>query len=144
MAQCSLVNPKIPQESEKPTRPQGSKNLTTCQQVVTMLLFYQVATRLSLTTCVSTLLVPSCCDKSGTSCYHLVTRLMTVTDLLQVVPTRLIQAVCNKLLQACCHQFVNNLLRADDIRLLEQLVASLLASSTLLVAFMWSRLPGIQ
>ncbi len=63
------------------------------------------------------LLVPSCCDKSGTSCYHLVTRLMTVTDLLQVVPTRLIQAVRNKLLRACCHQLVNNLLRADDIRL---------------------------
>ena len=78
------------------------------------------------------LLVPSCCDKSGTSCYHLVTSLMTVTDLLQVVPTRLIQAVRNKLLRACCHQLVNNLLRADDIRLLEQFVASLLASSTLL------------
>jgi hypothetical protein len=63
------------------------------------------------------LLVPSCCDKSGTSCYHLVTRLMTVTDLLQVVPTRLIQAVRNKLLRACCHQLANNLLRADgDIR----------------------------
>ena len=66
------------------------------------------------------LLVPSCCDKSGTSCYHLVTRLMTVTDLLQVVPTRLIQAVRNKLLRACCRQLVtcrryqtcwNNLLR---------------------------------
>jgi hypothetical protein len=72
---------------------------------------------------------------SGTSCYHLVTRLMTVTDLLQVVPTRLIQAVRNKLLRACCHQLVNNLLRADDETisdLLEQLVASLLASSTLL------------
>ncbi len=33
--------------------------------------------------------VPSCCDKSGTSCYHLDTRLMTLTDLLQVLPTRL-------------------------------------------------------
>ena len=39
------------------------------------------------------------------------------TDLLQVVPTRLIQAVRNKLLRACCHQLVNDLLRADDIRL---------------------------
>ena len=58
------------------------------------------------------LLVPSCCDKSGTSCYHLVTRLMTVTDLLQVVPTRLIQAVRNKLLRACV-----TVERADDIRL---------------------------
>ena len=60
---------------------------------------------------------------------------MTVTDLLQVVPTRLIQAVRNKLLRACCHQLVNNLLRADDETisdLLEQLVASLLASTTLL------------
>jgi hypothetical protein len=63
------------------------------------------------------LLVPSCCDKSGTSCYHLVTRLMTITDLLQVVPARLIQAVRNKLLRACCHQLVNNLLRADYVRL---------------------------
>ena len=63
------------------------------------------------------LLVPSCCDKSGTSCYHLVARLMTVTDSLQVVPTRLIQAVRNKLLRACCHQHVDDLLRAVDIRL---------------------------
>jgi hypothetical protein len=55
----------------------------------------------------------------GTSCYHdhLATRSMAVTDLLQVVPTRLIQAVRNKLLRACCHQLVNNLLHADDIRL---------------------------
>jgi hypothetical protein len=42
---------------------------------------------------------------------------MTVTDLLQVVPTRLIQAVRNKLLRACFHQLVNNMLRTDDIRL---------------------------
>ena len=55
--------------------------------------------------------------KFETSFYLFVTRLMTVTDLLQVVPTRLIQAVQNKLLRACCHQLVNNLLRADDIRL---------------------------
>ena len=79
------------------------------------------------------LLVSSSCDKSGTSCCHLVTR--TVTDLLQVVPTRLIQAVRNRLLRVCCHQLVNrNVLRADDdIRpLLKQVVASLLASSTFL------------
>jgi hypothetical protein len=79
------------------------------------------------------LLVPSCCDKSGTICYHLVTRLMTVTDLLQVVPTRLIQAVRNKLLYELV---VVNLLTTCYVQtisdLLEQLVASLLASSTLL------------
>ena len=63
------------------------------------------------------LFVPSCCDKSETSCYHLITTLMTATDSLQVVLTILIQAVGNKLLRACCHQLVNNLLRADDIRL---------------------------
>jgi hypothetical protein len=62
----------------------------------------------------------------GTSCYHPVTRLMTVTDLLQVVPARLIQAVRNKLLNV-----VMNLLRADDIKLVGTTVASLLASSTL-------------
>jgi hypothetical protein len=81
-----------------------------CKQVVTRLL-------LSRYQDVFALLVPSCCDKSETSCYHLVTRLMTVTDLLQVVLTRLIQTVRNKLLRACCHQLVNNLLRGDDIRL---------------------------
>jgi hypothetical protein len=49
------------------------------------------------------LLVPSCCDKSGTSCYHLVTKLMTVTDLLQVVPTRLYRLfVCPSLLSSHC------------------------------------------
>jgi hypothetical protein len=31
-------------------------------------------------------------DKSGTSCYHLVTRLMRPTDLQQVVPTSLISS----------------------------------------------------
>ena len=68
----------------------------------------QVATRLlsSRHQDVFALLVPSCCDKSGTSCYHLVTRLMMVTDLLQVVPPRLIQTVRNKLLRDCCHQLV--------------------------------------
>jgi hypothetical protein len=81
-----------------------------CKQVVTRLLASRYQD-------VFALLVPSCCDKSGTSCYHLATRLMTVTDLLQVVPTRLIQAVRDKLPRACCHQLVNNLLRADDIRL---------------------------
>ena len=87
-----------------------TRKLQICKQVATRLLSSRYQD-------VVALLVPSCCDKSGTSCYHLVTRLMTVTDLLQVVPTRLIQAVRNKLLRACCHQLVNNLLRADDIRL---------------------------
>jgi hypothetical protein len=88
------------------------KLLQICKQVVTKLLTSRYLD-------VFALLVPSCCDKSGTSWYHLVTRLMTVTDLLQVVPTRLIQAVRNKLLRACCHQLVNNLSRADDIGLIE-------------------------
>ena len=48
---------------------------------------------------------------------QVVITLLQVTDLLQVVPTRLIQAVRNKLLRASCHQPVDNLLRADDIRL---------------------------
>ena len=47
------------------------------------------------------LLLPSCCDKSETSCYHLVTRLMTVTDLLDVAPTRLLQTV-----RTCCYELV--------------------------------------
>jgi hypothetical protein len=90
-------------------------------------------------------------NQSGTSCYHLVTRLMTVTDLLRVFLTRLIQAVRNKLLRACCHQLVNNLLHdilcvcfdvmysgeynVFDVSLSIiniRLVTSLLASSTLL------------
>ena len=52
--------------------------------------------------------VPSCCDKSETSCYHLVTKLMTVAHLLQVVPIRPVQAVYNKLV-------VINLSRAQTI-----------------------------
>ncbi len=66
---------------------------------------------------VRTQLLPSCCDKSGTSCYHdLVSRLMSVIDLVQVVPRRLIQTVRNKLLLASCQQ-VNNFLRGHTIRL---------------------------
>jgi hypothetical protein len=77
----------------------------------------RLATRCEICACV---LLPSCCEKTGTSCYHLVTRLMTVTDFWQIVPTRLIQTARNKLLRACCHQLVtyrryqtcwNNLLR---------------------------------
>ena len=83
--------------------------LNICKQVVTRLLssWYQD---------VFALLVPSCCVKSWTSCYQHVTRLTTVTDLLQIVPTTLIQAVRKRSLRACYHQLVNNLLRADDIR----------------------------
>jgi hypothetical protein len=92
------------------TQVKPRKLLQICKQVVTRLLWSRYQD-------VFALLVPSRCDKFGTSCYHLVTRLMTVTDLLQVVPTRLIQDVRNKLLRACCHQLVNNLLLADDIRL---------------------------
>jgi hypothetical protein len=77
------------------------KLLQICKQVVTRFLSSRYQD-------VFALLVPSCCDKSRTSCYHLVTRLMMVTDLLQVR---------NKLLWTCCHQLVNNLLCADNIRL---------------------------
>jgi hypothetical protein len=67
---------------------------------------------------------------SGTSCYHLVTRLTMETNLLQVVPTRPIQTVTS-----CYELVVVNLLTTCYVQtisdLLEQLVASLLASSTL-------------
>ena len=52
--------------------------------------------------------------------------LMTVTDLLQVVPTRIIHSSQQLLLRTCCRQLVNNLLGADNF-VGEQLVASLLA-----------------
>jgi hypothetical protein len=69
------------------------------------------------------------CSVVMTRCCHLVTRLMTVTDLLQIVPTRLIQAVRNKLLRTCHHQHVITTCYVQTISdLLEQLVASLLAS----------------
>jgi hypothetical protein len=42
------------------------------------------------------------------------TRLMTVTDLLQIVPTWLIQAVRNKLLRACCYNLVTRLMTVTD------------------------------
>jgi hypothetical protein len=48
-------------------------------------------------------IVPNCCEKSGTSFYHLITRLLTVTSLLQVVPARQKQAVRNmSLLSSTC------------------------------------------
>ena len=47
--------------------------LQICKQVVTSLLPNRYQD-------VFALLVASRCDKSGTSCYHCVTRLMTVTD----------------------------------------------------------------
>ena len=76
-------------------------------------------------------LVSSCCDKSGTSCYHLVTRLMRPTHS-QEVGHSLIQAVSKKLLRAYCYLLVVNFNKQTMSKLLEQLVASLLASSTLL------------
>ena len=47
------------------------------------------------------LFVPSCCDKSETSCYHLVTRLMTVTDLLQSCSNY-------RLFVTSCYEFVES------------------------------------
>ena len=70
------------------------------------------------------LLVPSCCDKSGTSCNYLVTRLMTVTDLLLVVLTR----QQRRFITTCYGLVVISLLTISN--LLEQLVAGLLSSST--------------
>ncbi len=65
--------------------------LHACKQVATKLLSSRYQD-------VFALLVPSCCDKSGISCYQHVTRSMTLKDLLQFVPTILIHAVRNKLL----------------------------------------------
>jgi hypothetical protein len=63
---------------------------------------------------------------------NLFARLMTVTDLLQVVPTRLYRLF----ITSCYELVVMNLLTTCYVQtiseLLEQLVASLLASSTLL------------
>jgi hypothetical protein len=89
------------------TRVKTHKLVQICKQIVTTL-----SSRFQD---VFALLVPSCCVKSGTSCYRLVTRLMTATDLLQVVPTRLIQAVRNKLLRACWHQLATRLLSSTDL-----------------------------
>jgi hypothetical protein len=56
------------------THVKTSKLLKIGKQVVTRLLSSRYQD-------VFVLLVPSCCDKSGTSYYHLVTRSMTVTEL---------------------------------------------------------------
>ena len=76
------------------------------------------------------LLVPSCCNKSGTSCYHLLTRLMAVTDLLQVVPTRLIQLFVTSCYELVVIKLLTICYGQTTAPLLEQLVASLLASSS--------------
>jgi ArsR family metal-binding transcriptional regulator len=76
-------------------RNSGNQPSQIYKQVVTRLLSSQYQD-------VFALLVPSCCDKSGTSCYQFFTKLMTVADLLQVVPTRLMQAVRNR----SCYELV--------------------------------------
>jgi hypothetical protein len=78
-----------------------------CKQVVTRLLSSRYQDLFAL-------LVPSCCDKMSD---NFVRRLMTITILVQVVPTRLFVT--------SCYEFV-------VINLLTTTVASLLASSTLL------------
>ena len=62
-------------------------------------------------------------DKSGTSCYHLVTRLMRPTHTQHAAPTSLISSARNKFVATCYEQPV--------LVMSEQLAASLLPSSTL-------------
>ena len=70
------------------------------------------------------LILSHCVNSRNKLLTHFVTMLVTVTYLLQVVPTRLIQAVRNKfVLTTCCVQTI--------LKLVEQLVARLLASSAL-------------
>ena len=71
------------------------KLLQICKQVVARLLSSRYQD-------VFALLVPSCCDKSGTSCYHLVTRLMAEQTCYSVAPIRLIQTVCADKLSSIC------------------------------------------
>jgi hypothetical protein len=87
LARCGCTLRVAPQTSYSPEyiTPTHTKS---CNKVVVRLLSSRYQD-------VFALLVPSCCDKSGTSSYHLVTRLMTVTDLLQVVPTRLTNTGCS-------------------------------------------------
>ena len=105
----------------------------------------QSCNKVVVTTIYQDVLVPSCCDKSATSYYYLVTSLVTMIDLLQVVPTRLIQAVRKKLLRACCHQLVtcrryqtcwNNLLR---VCWPHQLCNKMITISTITALSMYSR-----
>jgi hypothetical protein len=81
------------------------KLLQICKQVVTRLLSSRYQDLFAL-------LVPSCCDKSGTSCHHLVTRLMKVADFATSCCNKIMQSDRNKLLRACCHHLVNDFLRA--------------------------------
>jgi hypothetical protein len=67
------------------------------------------------TTCVLACLFPVV-EKSGTNCYHFVTRLTRPTDSRQVVPTSLISFVRNKLMHAW-QQAPSNLLRTACISL---------------------------
>jgi hypothetical protein len=77
-----------------------------CQQVVTMLIFYQVATRLSLTTCWQIVEL----QDDNKSLEQLVTSLLSSTTLQQVVNklgtssanTSCWQVVGTALLQVCC------------------------------------------
>ena len=95
-----------------------NSNYTTILQYIK---FYALSSRYQG---VFALLLPSCCDKSGTSCYHFVTRPIMVTDVSQTIPTIPKPAVRT----SCYEHIVINLLRAD---------VGLLASSTLLQDDNW-------
>jgi hypothetical protein len=51
-------------------------------------------------------------EKSGTSCYHLVTRLMRSADSQQVVSISLISSACNKMIPTSSY---SNVLRTTDL-----------------------------
>jgi hypothetical protein len=73
-------------------------------------------------------------NKSGTSCYHLVTRSMRPTSSQQVVRTSLIPSAPNKLLTNWCQQARCNLLRTSCICLVRTTcIASLLIASLNLI-----------
>jgi hypothetical protein len=90
--------------------------VTTCLQTCYKL-FVFTCVRKNLTTCQQDVFALIVVDKSGTSCYHLVTRLMRPTDSQQVVPTSLISSARNKLLTSWWQQARSNLLRTACISL---------------------------
>jgi hypothetical protein len=95
---CNFVQHTI---IDHTTHVKTHKLLQVCKQVIRNL----------FTSCrqvVFALLVPSCCNKFGTSCYQHVTSLMTLLDLLQVVITSLIWSY-NKNVTRLMTQGYNNI-----------------------------------
>jgi hypothetical protein len=114
------------------TQENSRKSRTVSPAIVQLVIWYTYLKYLNYVNMMCSHCLFPVVDKSGTSCYVLVSMLMTVTQTRKhVVPTSLISSARNKLLTSW-QQARSNLLRTACVSLVETTcIANLLPSSTL-------------